>query len=270
MTEGNGDGVRRVEFFGDRAHGKDAPHHELDLLLVRAAIPGDGFLYLSGGVLGGRQLAVHGGENGHASRMADLERGLRVLAVERGLNREFVGPVLLDDLQEAVVDGLQSQGHRTVCAILEHSAGHEDEPAALLLNNAVAGHEGAGVDAEDDHGRPETSPGTLMSRIFSCGTISPRYSPSSSENARSRPVMSDRIRSRYWPMLNPIASMTVASLRTLNFRWFFPTIRGWPMTVTSRTANTGRMFSGPNGANCARTRMNFGVTSASGISASIR
>ena len=82
--------------------------------------------------------------------MADLQRGLGTLAVECGLDCEFVRTMLLDDGRNSLVDRLEPQRHRAVRPVPDNSAIDHRALTVADIDDAVAGSECSRVDAEDD------------------------------------------------------------------------------------------------------------------------
>jgi hypothetical protein len=119
-------------------------------VLVAAPVPTTAFLISAGGVLVDCESRIGAGEEDHAARMAEDERGADVARVEHVLHRHRLGPVSRDELAHAVTDVLQSLASGRSALRADHAAFHELVRRARA-HHAVAGDGGAGVDAEDQH-----------------------------------------------------------------------------------------------------------------------
>jgi hypothetical protein len=140
-------GRRRL---GQREDGLD---HADDLVLGRPARAADGALDLLGRVVGARDAPLAGGEHDHAAGLADGERRHRVGAEVQVLDGHGGGRVLVEQVADAGEDGGQPALERQAGGRLHHAAVERGHPPAAAGDDAVARVGGAGVDAEDDHGR---------------------------------------------------------------------------------------------------------------------
>ena len=96
--------------------------------------------------------ALAGGQQHHAARLADRERGPRVGAEVQLLDRERVRPVAVEQLAHVAVDLGQPALERSAGAASRSRRRASARSArARALDHAVAGARGAGVDSEDDH-----------------------------------------------------------------------------------------------------------------------
>src|SRR5690606_25826167 len=126
-----------------------ALHHERDLILRGVPVADHGLLDLPRRVLGDRQLPQIGGQQDRAAGMPELERTLRVLAVEDLLDRHHVRVVprqqhgdFIEDLPDTPRDGFARRGADD--AALDQPR----DPAPPAGDDAVAGRRRAGIDPE--------------------------------------------------------------------------------------------------------------------------
>ncbi len=80
-------------------------HHGADLRLVGAAAAGDGGLDLAGGVQRDRQAAPGGHDDGDRAGLRGAHDRADVVLAEDPLDRDRVGPVLVEPLLDAALDG---------------------------------------------------------------------------------------------------------------------------------------------------------------------
>ena len=116
---------------GSSASESSVCDHPLHLVLAGAAGAADRALDLLRRVGAARDAALAGGEQHDAARLADRERGARVGAEVEVLDRDRVGPVLVDQLADARVDrrpAARSSG--APGARLDHAAVERDQPPA--------------------------------------------------------------------------------------------------------------------------------------------
>ena len=132
MADRDGERVGRVvgpRQLGEREQRLD---HPLDLVLVGAAGAADRALDLLRRVGRARDPALAGGEQHDAARLADGERRARVGAEVEVLDRDGVGPVLVEQLADARVDrGQPRAGVDAPAEVCDHAAVERDQaPAA--------------------------------------------------------------------------------------------------------------------------------------------
>jgi len=147
MAQRHAQGIARI---GLELAGKIQQYfdHVLHLYLVRAALADDGLLDLAGGVFMHRQARHQHRAEGSPSGLAEFQRGVGVLVHEHLLNRQFIGFILADDIDNAVVNLLEPVG-KGVGLGADATTGHQHRTLGCGVNQAVAGGAGAWVDAED-------------------------------------------------------------------------------------------------------------------------
>ena len=91
------------------------------------------------------------GQQDHAAHVAEHEGAAGVDGVEEVLDGEDVGAEAGDERGDARVDEVQALGEAAARRRGEHALLEQAVAAAVGLDGAVAGAQGAGVDAEDDH-----------------------------------------------------------------------------------------------------------------------
>ncbi len=144
-------GRRRHRPGGAAPPAQDGLDHPLHLLLGRPAVAGHRDLDLVGAVFVHRQAVLRGGQQHHSPRLAHGERGLDVLVEEQPLDAHRVRTVLLDELASRAAWMMSSRAAAPGRGRSGCSRGRGPERAALAQDDAVAGHRGPRVDAQDDH-----------------------------------------------------------------------------------------------------------------------
>ncbi len=118
---------------------KERLDHPRNLLLAGASISAHGGLHLLGRIAGAGHMMLARGEHYDAAGMPDGERGAHVLAEVELLERDGVGPMLLEQRIHARVYVRQAELMRGVRARFDHSAVQRDHPPASACNDAIAG-----------------------------------------------------------------------------------------------------------------------------------
>jgi len=132
--------------------GQEPSHHEHHLLLRRGTLAHHGELHLGGRVFVDGRSPLPCREEDHPPNVPDLEGSERTLPDEGGFHGDLVRPDLVQERDEAVVDGEEAVGE------WEGGAGG-DNPGALVVDagpveeeKAEAGDPAPGIDPEDPDG----------------------------------------------------------------------------------------------------------------------
>ena len=105
MAKGDGECVRGIQMFRLEIHVQRLAKHHAHLLLGRGSVAGDRLLGLPGSIFMNIGDAIFkSGEHRGPLRAPKLQDDLRVLAVERRLQRHFGAVVGLADFGDGVVD----------------------------------------------------------------------------------------------------------------------------------------------------------------------
>ena len=95
VTYSEGERVRFVGFPKRLFDPEDDFHHVFDLLLACRTTAGDRPFDFARRIIRNRELTMHRGKNGYSPHLTELECGLNILSVERGLDAEFVGMMFI-------------------------------------------------------------------------------------------------------------------------------------------------------------------------------
>ena len=159
VADGQRQGVGGVGRLGRRRQAQHAGDHQGDLLLVRAAVAGDGGLDLAGGVPGDRPVGLGGGERGDPGGLRGAHGRALVVLGEDPLDRHDVRPVLAQQRGHGGVQLQQAQlqvelGHRA-----DHADADRGGPGAgAPVDHAPPAPGEARVDAEHPHEVPPSQP----------------------------------------------------------------------------------------------------------------
>ena len=90
-----------------------------------------------------------GGRYGHSLRPAELQHRLHVLAEEGRLDGQFVGMVGVDDTRHTLVDAAKADVGIALAAHIDHTHDDQFRLVAPDVEQAVAHHVRARIDAKD-------------------------------------------------------------------------------------------------------------------------
>ena len=112
VADGNGKGVGGVGRAWRLVEPEKGLDHPLDLALAGRTIPCHGVFHLQGRILSDGDPALDGGQEGHPSHLAELERALRIFRVHEGFDSGHIRLMSANQLGEAAKDVLQAGGER--------------------------------------------------------------------------------------------------------------------------------------------------------------
>ena len=165
MTHGDGERIRCVERRRRLLQPEQQLDHLLHLVFLGAAVADDGAFHLRRRVFDDGAPGFDGSENGHAARMAKLQRAADVPRVKQRLDGHAVGTIRREERGQLVMNARQTLGKGFVRGRRDGAAGNEVMPAAVRLHAAVAGALGAGIDAEDSHASEASISFSSMSKF---------------------------------------------------------------------------------------------------------
>ena len=154
-------------------------HHLLHLRLLGASIADDGALDLCRRVFGHRQPGLGGGEQGHATRVPELQGAAGVDGVEDGFDRHAVRMAVLEVAAQLRVDDEEAIGKGQAGGGGNGTARDEMMTAAVALDTAPPGADRTGIDPENSHASEASISFSSMSKfdqIFCTSSWSSRAS----------------------------------------------------------------------------------------------
>jgi hypothetical protein len=160
VSDGDRERVRCIRA-GDLHAGEQARDHGVDLRLFRAARADDGLLDQSRGIFADLDPRSRRAHQGDSSRLAELQRRLRVLVDEHLFDRGSIGAALADQRLKLVGKDRETlrQGQRR--ARLDLPVGDVRQAIALGLDQSPTGGAEPGIQAEDlQASRSNSSSGT--------------------------------------------------------------------------------------------------------------
>src|SRR2546422_545919 len=150
-----------------RQHGEaeDQLHHVLHLTLFGPAVANDRALDLRGRVLGYRQPGFNGCEHCDAARVSELQRAPDVGGVEQILDRDTIGPAVVDQCRQPAMNGQQLFRKSRARGSVDGAAYDNPMARSVRLDAAVTGALGARVDAENFHASEASISFSSMSKF---------------------------------------------------------------------------------------------------------
>ena len=122
--------------------------HVLHLFLGRAALAHNRLLDFTGGVFSHRQPHMHAAADGRTPGLAEFQCGIGILVHKHPFNTHFFRQKFTDNVDDTAEDNPEAfRQSLTLCAYT--ATGNITELLSLLVNNPVARHTGAGINAED-------------------------------------------------------------------------------------------------------------------------
>ena len=151
QAQGDRQGVGGVAGLAGPGHLQDAGDHEGHLLLVGPPEAGDLLLHRGRGELVDRQAGLGAGQEDDAADVAENEGGAGVGGVEDVLDGEEVGAETPDHRGDTGVDVAEALGQGGSAGRGDGALLHQAVASAVGVDGPVAGADGAGIDAEDEH-----------------------------------------------------------------------------------------------------------------------
>ncbi len=156
VADGEREGVGGVGGLGRFGEPQQPGDHGTDLRLVGASAAGDGGLDLAGGVQGDGDAATGGAQDGDGAGLGSAHDRADVVLAEDALHRHVLGPVLVQPLLDALLDGDQAVAEFSVRGCTDHSdAEHGERPPRDALH-----------DTDPAAGQPRVHPSTRNVRLL--------------------------------------------------------------------------------------------------------
>ena len=198
VADGEREGVGGVGRLGGRVEPQQPGDHGADLCLVGAAAAGDGGLDLAGGVQGDGDAAAGGAEHGDGAGLGGAHHGADVVLAEHPLHGDALGPVLVQPLLDALLDGDEAvpRARRPRACVRRRRRPCVSGRPGDALDDADAAPRQSGVHPQYAHAPPPLAPFRAGSRAVTDGRLSGCHRQRGGPTGRVPPARRDAVRGR--------------------------------------------------------------------------
>ncbi len=150
MGEGDGQGIGRIGWRSLR-EAEQGADHEGDLIFIGSAFSNDRHFDFFRGVFVNRNAVIGGGDHDSGAGGSHGNRGAVGLDIDDALDGDFVGLVLLDEMDEVGTDRGESAGLRDVFRNVNHVIAEHGGLSRIAFENGIARVTDGWINGEDAH-----------------------------------------------------------------------------------------------------------------------